>query len=270
MRRAGETLDGFNELLDKGLLAEQNNLYCLSDLGRKEFERISAELYLYETPGAAPLDFKRCAMTTELWLELERCNIQRWGLKRYLFRPELEVRPALNNNNYYLELAANKSLAEWLELDSELFTPDLILLINYDFKNYLGFKPLEHDKLKLANTDRFIFVIVNNININEELDVIKKFYKFIIEQRYLRLPNCFDLDCHEQGSATWLIFVTELQADAINLQRELKNFAFNFIELLRPAEIWTLPLESLRDCEVGREVIWEVLPELGLPVCRAF
>ena len=223
MRRAGETLldEGFDELLEQGLLVQQNNLYCLSDLGRKEFERISAELYLYETPGREPLDFKRCAMTTELWLELERCNLQKWGLKRYLFRPEL--------NN---------------------FTPDLFLIINYDFEQYLDFKPPEQDELKLANTDRFIFVIVNNININEELDAINKFYNFITEQR-VRLQGRFDLDC------------------PINLQRKLKNFAFKFIELLSPAEIWTLPLESLRACEAGREVIWDVLPEFALPVCRA-
>ena len=241
MRRAGETLldEGFDELLEQGLLVQQNNLYCLSDLGRKEFERISAELYLYETPGREPLDFKRCAMTTELWLEFERCNLQKWGLKRYLFRPEL--------NN---------------------FTPDLFLIINYDFEQYLDFKPPEQDELKLANTDRFIFVIVNNININEELDAINKFYNFITEQR-LRLQGRFDLDCHEQDSATWLIFLTETQELAINLQLELKNFAFKFIELLSPAEIWTLPLEKLKTCETGREVIWEVLPQCALPVCRA-
>ncbi|MBQ8693534.1 MAG: hypothetical protein IJ520_10370, partial [Synergistaceae bacterium] len=95
-----------------------------------------------------------------------------------------------------------------------------------------------------------------------------KFYNFIIEQR-VRLQGRFDLDCHEQDSATWLIFLTETQELAINLQLELKNFAFKFIELLSPAEIWTLPLEKLKTCETGREVIWEVLPQCALPVCRA-
>ena len=238
---AGEVLlldENLDYLLTQGLLIKHDNLYCLSDAGRTVFEKISDELFLYERPGNEPKDFKRCALTTELWLELERCNLQKWGLKKYLFRPEL--------NN---------------------FTPDLFLIINYDFEQYLDFKPPEQDELKLVNTDRFIFVIVNNININEELDVINKFYKFIIEQR-LRLQGRFDLDCHDQDSATWLIFLTETQELAINLQRELKNFAFKFIELLRPAEIWTLSLESLRQCEAGRDVIWEIVPKFALPVCR--
>ena len=294
--RAGEILlldENLDYLLTQGLLIKNNNLYFLSDAGRAEFEKISDELFLYERPGNEPKDFKRCALATELWLELERCNLQKWGLKKYLFRPELAVRPKLklnkifefNNNkinwlylnkiknfidNYYLggrDINKNLSkLAEWLKLERELFTPDLFLIINYDFKNYLEFKSPEQDELKLVNTDRFIFII--NKDAEACINEISKFHRFIIEQRYLRLPGYFDLDCHEQGSATWLIFLTESQNDAVSLQNELKNFGASLIEPVMPCEIWTLSLESLRQCEAGRDVIWEVVPKFALPVCR--
>jgi len=288
--RAGEVLlldENLDYLLTQGLLIKHDNLYCLSDAGRAEFEKISSELFLYERPGNEPKDFKRCALATELWLELERCNLQKWGLKKYLFRPELAVSPKLNKNKIF-EINNNKinwlylnniknfiddyklenlsKLEEWLKLEHEIFTPDLFLIINYDFEQYLDFKPPEQDELKLVNTDRFIFII--NKDLKACINEISKFHRFIIEQRYLRLPGYFDLDCHEQGSATWLIFLTESQNDAVSLQNNLKIFGASLIEPVMPCEIWTLSLESLRQCEPGRDVIWEVVPKFALPVCR--
>lgn len=290
MFQAGEILlldENLDYLLTQGLLIKHDNLYCLSDTGRAAFEKISDELFLYERPGNEPKDFKRCALATGLWLELERCNLQKWGLKKYLFRPELAVRPKLKlnkifeiNNNKINWLYLNKiknfiddyklenlsKLEEWLKLEHEIFTPDLFLIINYDFEQYLDFKPPEQDELKLVNTDRFIFII--NKDLEACINEISKFHRFIIEQRYLRLPGNFDLDCHEQGSATWLIFLTESQSEAVSLQNNLKIFGESLIEPVVPCEIWTMSLESLRQCEAGRDVIWEVVPKFALPVCR--
>ena len=299
--RAGENAGGLEILKDKGLLASRERFYWLSDAGRRAFVETSSELFLCEEPGGVPDDPASCAMATGLWLELERCNLQRWGLKRYMFRPSLSVRPSLRradvwdikssscepeliwrypDNPHIMEVTKMPlpsdtskrstepnpdTLAEWLELPPEPFVPDALLLVNYDFENYLDFKGHPLDELKIINTDRFFFSAA--VGFEEQLDVLGKFHRWVLEQRYLRLPGYFDLDTQEQGSVNWLIFISETQEEALSAQARLKAFGPALIRPVNPMEIWVLSLEVLRECPSRREVIWDVLPCAGLPVC---
>lgn len=289
LERAGEDYKKIQVLEKKGLILSHDGFYWLSDLGRSAFSKISYELFIYETPGNIPDNPANSVIATELWLELERCNLQRWGIKRYLFRPQIPVRPALRrskifeiedennvrwlykNNLTVKKVMENRKspseiLLEWLELPYDLFVPDVVFLAEYDFENYLDFKRPKNDEMKIANTDRFAFSTAQSTEV--QIEVIGKFHRWIIEQRFLRLPGCFDLDVHEQGSANWLIFLTEKQQTALTIQSELQKFGGSLTAPVNPMEIWTMSLEALRECPSQCEVIWDVLPKFAQPVCR--
>ena len=297
LRRVGEDAAGLDALAEDGMLVSSGGFYWLSEAGRLAFSKIAAEMFIYERPGAAPDEPAVCALTTGLWLELERCNLQRWGLKRYLFRPGLPVRPKMKRSEVwgidnrggviwlYLDNPdirgvieghvptaserrvepASDAFLKWQALPCEAFMPDLIFLANYDFENYLDFKGHPLDELKIINTDRFFFSAARDMD--ARLDVIGRFHRWILEQRYLRVPGYFDVDTQEQSSVSWLIFFTETQSEALGAQSELMAFGTELIEPANPMEIWTLSLEALRECPPRREVIWDVLPSVGQPVC---
>ena len=107
LERVGEDCGELDRLERKGLLLCQDEVYHLSEEGRRAFSKISEELYLYAEPGDIPQDPIGCLMATELWMELERCNLQRGGLKRYLFRPQIPVRPALTREEAWDRVTAS-------------------------------------------------------------------------------------------------------------------------------------------------------------------
>ena len=298
LERAGAESAGLEELEREGLLLRRGDIYCLSEAGRQVFFRISEELFLYKEPGDIPDDPARALMTTELWMELERCNLQCSGLKRYLFRPHIPVRPVLSRGdvwtlkegtvlwNYCRQPAVREMVEEhplprlhdrrpeppdprviqkWESLPSELFIPDLACIINYDFTQYLDFKGHPGDSMKLINTDRFFFSADGDME--SQLDALGQFQRWLLELRHLRISGYVDLDTQEQNSVNWLIFLTEHQKTALEAQAVLKQFGPSLIEPANPMEVWTLSLEAFRCCPSRCEVIWDVLPEAGLPVC---
>ncbi|MBQ9565888.1 MAG: hypothetical protein IJU98_09910 [Synergistaceae bacterium] len=298
MKRVAEDCGDLDSLERKGLLLCRDDVYCLSEEGRRAFSRISAELFLYEEPGDAPDNPAAYLMTTELWIELERCNLQRGGLKRYLFRPQIPVRPALRREDVWSldggrllwkypdspavkellekhplprpherkpELPDAQALREWRELSPEPFVPDLAYIAHYDFTQYLDFKGHPGDDMKLINTDRFFFSTAGDRE--SRLDVLGQFQRWLLELRHLKIPGYLDLDTQEQDSVNWLIFLTRTQEEALEVQADLRQFGPSLIEPANPMEVWTLSLEALRTCPSQRELIWDVLPEAGQPVC---
>ena len=299
LERSGEECGELDALERKWLLLCRDGVYCLSEEGRRAFSKISEELYLYAEPGDLPEAPDRCLMATELWMELERCNLQRGGLKRYLFRPRIPVRPALTREEVwnldkgrllwlYPENPAIKTMLEahplpqlherrtappdaqalqrWLELRSEPFVPDLAYITNYDFKQYCDFRGHPGDDMKLINTDRFFFSTVGDGDTKSQLDVLGQFQRWLLELRHLKIPGYLDVDTQEQDSVNWLIFLTKRQETALEVQANLKQFGPSLIAPANPMEAWTLSLEELRRCPSGRELIWDVLPEAGQPV----
>ncbi len=301
LSRAGEDVSDLAELERAGLLtrsvSEGTEFFCLTEAGREAFAVAAAETFLDERPGMSPDDPARCLMTTELWLELERTNLQRWGLKRYLFRTQIPVRPALPRERVwsiadglkwkYLDDPIFKStmeahpapaisertclvcngdaLEKWNAQDADFFVPDLFYITNYDFQNYLDFCSHPSDRMKLINTDRFAFSAAADTR--ERLDVLGAMHRWLWTLRRLEIPGWLDVDSHEQDSVNWLIFFTRTQNEAVAAQEELKKFGDALIAPVNPMEIWTISLENLKNCPSRREVIWDVLPAYGHPVC---
>ncbi len=301
LSRAGEEISDLAELERDGLLdrgsSNGTEFFSLSSAGRAAFAAAAAEMFLDEQPGRAPENPARCLMTTELWLELERTNLQRWGLKRYLFRPRIPVRPALPRERVwsaedglkwkYLDDPVFKSVMEanpapaigertcharddgalekWTAQPADFFSPDLFYITNYDFQNYLDFRGHPGDRMKLINTDRFAFSAASTAE--ERLDVLGAMHRWLWTLRRLQIPGWLDVDSHEQDSVSWLIFFTRTQDEALAAQAELKKFGDALIAPVNPMEIWTLSLESLKNCPARQEVIWDVLPACGHPVC---
>ncbi len=302
LERAGEDAADLGELERAGFLlrlpSEGAETFALTDAGRGAFADAAADMFLDERPGEPPADPERCLMTTELWLELERTNLQRWGLKRYLVRPGIPARPALPREKVwsvgadglkwnYLDDPVFKSVMDahpaarlrerdlnprgtaaleaWEKLPADSFSPDLLYITNYDFENYLDFRGHPGDRLKLINTDRFAFSAAPETR--ARLDVLGAMHRVLWTLRRLEIPGWLDVDSHEQDSVNWLIFFTRTQRDAEAARAELKKFGESLIAPVNPMEVWTLSLENLRKCPARQEVIWDVLPQYGLPVC---
>ena len=295
LERAGEDTAELGALEECGLLASRDGMYWLTDRGRDAFSRVAEELFLYERPGETPDDPARCLMTTELWLELERCNLQRGGLKRFLFRTNIPVRPALSRTETwaldggelrwrYLEHPAVRkllsrpmprlherrpeipdadALRRWQEQPSEPFIPDLVYLVHYDFEHYRDFQGHPGDEMRFINSDRFLFSAAPDLG--ARLDDVGRFQRWLLELRCLRMPGYLDVDTQEQSSVTWLIVLTEGQDEAQTAQSELKGLGASLVEPV-PMGVWTLSLEALRAHPSRCEVVWDVLPQAGLPV----
>ena len=298
LERAGEEAAGLDELTARGLLKERGGTYSLTESGAEAFRRAAAEMFLGDAPGGEPEDAERCLLTTELWLELERANVQRWGLKRYAVRPDWPVRPALRREEVWrleggklrwtyldeprfkamlqlhpavphrrrrLEIPDPEGLAAWRALPGERLGLDLALIVNYDFENYLGFAGHPGDERRLVNADRFYFSAAATPE--EQLDALGRFHRLLWELRRLTVPGYLDCDAHEQDSVNWLIFVSRDRAAAEASCSRLKALGDGLIRPVNPMEIWTLSLEALEEIPDRREVIWDMLPEAGRPVC---
>ena len=298
LERAGEDAAGLDELTERGLLTERGGVYALTESGAESFRRAAAEMFLDECPGGQPEDAERCLLTTALWLELERTNVQRWGLKRYVVRPDWPVRPALRREEVWRledgklrwlypdeprfkamlelhpavphhrrrpEIPDPAAWAAWRALPGERLGLDLALIVNYDFENYLDFKGHAGDEHRLVNTDRFYFSAAATAE--EQLDALGRFHRLLWELRRLAIPGYLDCDVHEQDSVNWLIFVSRTRAEAEASLARLITLGDELIRPVNPMEIWTLALEDLRAVPDRCEVIWDVLPQAARPVC---
>lgn len=298
--RVGEDLSGLDGLERTGLLAREGDALWLTDEGRAAFARLAAELYVPDRPGEVPMDAARSLMATELWLEMERCNAQRGGLKRYLFRPKISVRPALSREDAWaieagriawryldaptvrdvlagpppptvLERSLDpwrpEALAAWRSLPSEPFVPDVALLVDYDFEHYLGFEGHPGDEMRIINTDRFVFSAASTME--DRLDELGRFHRWLLELRRLRIAGWLDLDFQQQDSVSWLIFLVRSQGEARAVQTEMRALGPALTGPAMPMEVWALSLEAMRECPSGRELVWDVLPDVGLSICPA-
>ena len=298
LEQAGENVSDLDNLQKSGLLLCSGGIYSLTAEGSRVFEKLSAELFMYEQPGRMPESPRRSVMATRLWLELERTNMQHRGLKRYLFRPQLPARPRLPREKVwradggtlkwlypddpvfkaamdahppvparFRTLEMPKDAEAWEKLPADIFSPDLFYITNYDFEEYQDFHGHPGDRWKLSNTDRFAFSAAADTA--EQLDVLGAMQRWLLSLRRIEIPGWYDMDSQEQNSCTWLFFFSETQKEAERICSELKKYGPALTGPAEPMEVWTISLENLHKCPDHQEVIWDVLPEYGMPASLA-
>lgn len=196
VRLAGEDSEGLKRLERSGLLEKRENIYILTEMGRKAYIDLCKGQFVEANPGMAPekpSDQRRSLWRTRLQVLLDKSFIARWGLKEFHPGIALEYVPGLKGEEIvslkgcdlkwtYLSnpevqrikthfsvtgLKARElkphSLDEirmWLEennISRECFTVDLLFLSRYDFAYYVQFPKHPNDRLGLVNADRFFF-----------------------------------------------------------------------------------------------------------------
>lgn len=300
---AGEDASGLDDLAGDGLLELSGGIYSLTEEGRACFERVKNELFLDGEPGEKPRDPERSLKRTKLRILLDDAHLQRWGIKVYHSGQKLEYYPALRDEEL---VCWGNGILEWKYSASQLYqkinnefspsfiegrrtdlvTPerikswcaensaeagtldiDLLYLCHYDFMQYRDFPGHPNDRLKVINTDRFLFVFTDR-DIKKDLVTVAKFHLWLNTLRRMMIPGYVDRDTQEQDSVSWLVFTTEKEIDAAALAEELGNFGDTLVENANPCEVWTISLEALENVKEKRELIWELLPDIAHPAQR--
>ena len=266
---AGEDAAGREELVSSGSLELFDGIYSLTERGKTDFERARDELFLEGLPGAKPTDPARSVKRTKLRLLLDNAHLQRWGIKVYHAGQDLDFYPDLKGEELF---SFRKGTPEWSYTDSPLYkkineefkpaliegrrtdlvTPerlsswcednsmepgrlniDLLYLCHYDFMQYRDFGGHPNDRMKVINTDRFLFVFPEG-EIEKDLASVAKFHLWLNTLRRMMIPGYVDRETQEQDSESWLVFTTEREDEAEKLAEELGEFGEKLVENENP------------------------------------
>lgn len=304
LAREGVDLSALDRLVKEGLIRQEAGVYSLSDAGVAEFKHLALENFIEEKPGEAPRDRARSARAGNFLKRLNAAHLQRWGIKQYYASPVLEIFPRTADEELfrlagseltwpYMEgkeeremeekfslsglrgrkermAAAVERSAQWLEEKRALvdtFTPDILYVCRYDYLQYENFKGHPNDPLRLINTDRFLFSFDSGDEA-EELREIGRFRRWVTFQRLVMMPDFFDIDTQEQDSICQLLLVSDSEARAKESAARLARFGAQIASGVQPLDIWTLSEEALAAVRDKREIIWELIPDIGHSVSR--
>ena len=300
---AGEDISGLDALVSDGSLELSDGIYSLTKEGLDCWEKLKNEFFLEGAPGIKPSVPERSVKRTKLRILLDNAHLQRWGIKVYHAAKPLEYYPGMKDEEL---VSFDGGILEWKYTDShqykkinEEFKPafiegrrtdlvppeklnswcaensieagtldvDLLYLCHYDFMQYRDFPGHPNDRLKIINTDRFLFVFADQ-DIKKNLVTSAKFHLWLNTLRRMMIPGYVDRDTQEQDSVSWLIFTAEKEDEAAALAEELRKFGEGLVENANPCEVWTLSLEALENVKEKRELIWELLPDIAHPAQR--
>lgn len=292
------------ELCAAGYLRREDDVYSLTEAGAEEYKRLALENFIEERPGKAPRDRVRSTKAARMMKLFDAAHMQRWGMKHYFARPKLEAFPkTAPGEEYKLDgdrlswpyMSSSEETAmeaefpatgehsspenrpqnaehakRWLaahKKEMDVFEPDILYLSRYDYTHYEKFKPHPCDPMKIVNTDRFALVLDSG-SLEDELETVSAFRRWIMLQRRVMMPGVFDLDMLQQDSVSWLLFVYDTKAQAEEHAKRLSGFGRQMTAGAEPFEIWTTSFEQLAGISEKKEVIWELIPEAAIPVCR--
>ena len=300
---AGEDISGLETLVGEGLLDHSDGIYSLTEDGRNAYEKLKNELFLDGTPGLKPSEPERSVKRTRLRMLLDNAHLQRWGIKVYHAGQGLDYYPGLKDEELVssengtlewkytashlyqkineqfspsfiegrrIDMVTPERLSAWCTENSTLpgsLDVDLLYLCNYDFMQYRDFTGHPNDRLKVINTDRFLFVFPDK-DTGRNLVTVAKFHLWLNTLRRMMIPGYVDRDTQEQDSVSWLIFTTEKEDEAVALAKELGGFGEELVANANPCEVWTISMEALQNITEKRELIWELLPDIAHPAQR--
>lgn len=299
---AGEDPLLLGKLAEKGFLEKKEGGYFLTEAGRGKFSEWAAESWLETLPGGTPEDLPLEAMKLETAILFERGFRGFQGTKHVTVSPELEIFPAVPTADLF---SVSDDIVRWKFRDdpgiSELinsfprdreqgkeslgeleervsgngvkrgcWSPHLLCINQCDYAYYWRDRK-DTDRWKLLNSDRLFLNIVKDpecFTLADAARDIALFSLFLLDNRHVYLPGCFDIDTQQQSAFTWWFWGTETQAEAADLAKRLGNAGRSLVGPAEPSDAWTISIEALRNYDNKAESFYEFVDDLAIPVTR--
>jgi len=299
---AGEDPAVAVSLAREGLLKSLGRGFCLSEEGQIVFCRWAAESYLESLPGGEPGDLELEELKLETALLFERGFKGFQGTKRVIVSPRLEYFPGVPPAEIFSisegsiqwrffehplvaklvssfpreRSAEGESLQELerrvnsMDANRVHWSPHILCINQCDYAYYWRSR-LETDRWGLLNADRLFLMLVRD---PESFDLEKaaldmaSFSLFLLVNRHVYLPGCFDIDVHQQSAFSWWFWATGTRKEAMDLASRLSQAGRGLIQPAEPADAWTISIEDLRVYGNRAESFYEFVDDLAIPVTR--
>ena len=299
---AGEDPAAAVSLEKEGLLKNLQGGFCLTARGREAFLRWAAESYLESLPGEEPGDPVMEGLKLKTALLFERGFKGFQGTKKVTLSPGLEYFPRVPTGEAFslsggaiawglLEHpgvvkmvssfprgrdAGGESLSELegrvngLGLERVPWSPHVLCLNQCDYAYYWRSR-VETDRWGLLNTDRLFLNIVRDpqsFGLGEAALDMAAFSLFLLDNRHVYLPGCFDIDIQQQSSFSWWFWATRTEEEARELALRLAIPGRDLVTPAEPTDAWVISLEALGASGHKAESFYEFVDDLALPVTR--
>lgn len=299
---AGEDPLLLEKLAEKGLLKKTKGGFCLTDEGRGVFGKWAAESWLEALPAGDPEDLLLEGMKLETALLFERGFKGFHGTKQVIVSPELEFFPDILPKDLF-SVAGDR--VRWLfrddpgisglmkafprdreqgyeslkELEQRVsdggmlrtpWSPHLLCINQCDYAYYWRSRR-DTDRWGLLNADRMFLNIVSDpasFTLADAAHDIAAFSLFLLDNRHVYLPGCFDIDTQQQSTFTWWFWATETQVEAEDLSTRLGAAGRSLITPAEPTDAWTISIEALKDYDNEAESFYEFVDDLAIPITR--
>ncbi len=299
---AGEDQSALSHLEEDGLLDKKDDGYVLSETGRDRFRQWAQESWLDAEPGGQPKDTKLEKKRLETALRFDKGFKGFHGAKQIFVAPELRFFPNLQEDRLYnvtpggvqwlfpsdplveelverfprqrqpaeTDLAA---LEDWItdrNIPVGAFTPDLLCLNQCDYAYYWR-HAVPTDLHGFLNKDRlFLRFLPNPASLMpvEVLPDLARFSLFLLDNRHVYLPGCFDIDVHEQTAFTWWFWAVETREEAKTVLSKLRPLGDLLAAPAAPTDLWVISLEDLREYNEKAESFYEFVDSVAKSVTR--
>lgn len=299
---AGEDPLMLEKLEEKGFLKKAGGGFFATDEGRSKFREWATESWLEALPGGEPGDLPLESRKLETALLFERGFKGFQGTKQVIVSPKLEIFPdipvtdlfSISNGSIQWLFGKNPLVSELVKSfprDREQGSEDLrelerrvreggmtrvpwsphLLCINQCDYAYYWRNRVDTDRWGLLNADRLFLNVVcdpEHFTIADAARDVASFSLFLLDNRHVYLPGCFDIDTQQQSAFTWWFWATETQEEAKALAARLSSAGRNLVSPAEPTDAWTISIEALRDYDSKAESFYEFVDDLAISVTR--
>lgn len=294
---AGEDPSVLAELERQGLLEPRFGGHILSETGRQRFREWAAESWLDASPGNCPGDMELEKKRLEAALRFDRGFKGFHGTKQVFIAPELPFFPNLQEDRLFnvtpggiqwlfhsdplveelVELFPRKrqpaledleTLEKWMReknVPTGTFVPDLLCLNQCDYAYYWR-HDVPTDRHGFLNKDRLFLRFLSEPDSTRPVSVLPdlaRFSLFLLDNRQVFLPGCFDIDTHEQTAFTWWFWAVETRENAKSVFQNLRPLGDLLAAPAMPTDLWVVSLEDLRAYEGKAESFYEFVDEIA-------
>jgi len=299
---AGEDPSVLDDLAAEGLLERVEKGFCLTGTGRERFGKWAAESWLESNPGAVPDDPDLEGMKLETALLFERSFRGFQGTKKITVSPDMEIFPDVPPRDlfqlrgedlqwHFDENPRVSMIREIFPRDREPgeegldkveervdgtgtgrvpWSPHLLCVNQCDYVYYWRSR-VDTDRWGLLNTDRLFLKVIKDpgsFDLEEAAMDMALFSLFLLDNRHVYLPGCFDIDVHQQSAFTWWFWATETQEEARSLASRLGTLGRDLVSPAEPTDAWTISLEALNRYDRKADSFYEFVDDLAIPVTR--